>query len=142
MIKHNQHVMPRKGKWVVYTAVAAVCLITSAAFAVLPGTADAHIWSSAVPTEINLVPGGLVLLGDFDNTGVTCATGRSAIFLPDTDPNFKGRLAMALTAIATGKKIQVLLLQPSDIQDGGEKCAGISAHGSVPVAFYYYWSLK
>ena len=33
MVKHNQHVMPRTGKWAMYTAVAAFCLTTSAAFA-------------------------------------------------------------------------------------------------------------
>ena len=125
-------------------AVAVLCLIISAAFAMLPGTANAYVWSSAVPTEINLVPSGLVLLGDFDNTGVTCATGQRAIFLPNTDLNFKGRLAMALTAIATGRSIRVLLLDSSESDKayGGLKCESVSAHGYVPVAYHYYWDLK
>lgn len=29
-----------------------------------------YIWSSAVPKEVHITPNGLVLLGDFDNTGV------------------------------------------------------------------------
>jgi len=99
--------------------------------------AHAYIWSSAVPTEVHIVPDGLVLLGDFNNTGVTCATGPKAIYLPKSDPNYKEKLSLALTAKAAGKKIRVL------INDSIEtNCIQISAMGYVPIAFHYYWQLK
>ncbi len=56
-----------------------------AALALICGTAHAYIWSAAVPTEVHLVDGGLLLLGDFNNEGVTCASGPRGIFLPGTD---------------------------------------------------------
>ncbi|MBI2778712.1 MAG: hypothetical protein HYX62_02835 [Gammaproteobacteria bacterium] len=104
---------------------------------ILSGAANAYIWSAAVPTEVHVVPEGLVLLGNFNNIGVTCATGPKAILLPSTDPNFNRKLSMALTAITTGKQIQVLINDPIETN-----CIQISAMGYVPVAFYYYWQLK
>ncbi len=99
--------------------------------------ANAYIWSSAVPTEVHIVGEGLVLVGDFDKTGVTCATGPKAIFLPKTDPQFQAKLSLALTAQASGKKIEVLIGDPI-----ATSCLEISAHGFVPVAYHYYWRLK
>jgi len=96
-----------------------------------------NLWSSAVPTEVHIVPEGLVLLGDFNHSGITCATGTKAIMLEKSDPNFDYKLSLALTAKATGKKIEVLLTKSLD-----SNCTLISAHGYVPVAFYYYWRLK
>lgn len=96
-----------------------------------------YIWSEAVPKEIHIVPEGLVVVGDFNNSGVTCATGASAIILKKSDPNFDAKLSLALTAKATGNKIQVLIKQPFDTN-----CMQISAHGNIPIAFHYYWRLK
>ncbi len=103
----------------------------------LSSTANAYIWSAAVPTEVHIVPNGLVLLGDFNNNGVTCATGPKAIYLPNTDPNFDAKLSLALTAKASGKKIKVLINDPLE-----SNCIQISAMGYVPIAFHYYWQLK
>jgi hypothetical protein len=102
----------------------------------LSGTANAYVWSKAVPTEANLIPEGLVLIGDFNNAGVSCATGPRAIFLPASDPNFKAKLSIALSAIAMGKQIEVLIADPVETN-----CFQVSAHGYVPVAFHYYWRL-
>jgi hypothetical protein len=60
--------------------------------------ANAYLWTSAIPTEVHIVGEGLVLVGNFDKTGVTCATGSKAIFLPKTDPQFQAKLSMALIA--------------------------------------------
>jgi len=113
----------------IITFGAFLCLISSGA--------HAYIWSVAVPSEVHIVPNGLVLIGDFNNTGVTCATGPKAIYLPNTDPNFDAKLSLALTAKATGKRIQVLIGDPVETN-----CIQISAMGYVPIAFYYYWQLK
>lgn len=103
----------------------------------LSNGAHAYIWSSAIPTEVHLVPDGLILLGDFNNTGVSCATGPKAIFLPKSDQNFNQKLSLALTAHTTGKKINVLINDPIEAN-----CIYISAMGYVPIAFDYYWQLK
>ncbi len=97
----------------------------------------AYIWTSAVPTEVHIIPEGLVLLGEFDNTGVACATGSKAIYLPKSDQNFTTKLSLAITAKATRKRIQVLINDPIETN-----CIQISAHGFVPIAFHYYWQLK
>ena len=96
-----------------------------------------YIWSSAVPKEVHIVPDGLVLIGEFDKTGVTCVTGPKSIYLPKTDENFDAKLSLALTAKATGKKIQVLINEPYDTN-----CKEISAMGWIPTAHHYYWQLK
>ncbi len=99
--------------------------------------AHAYIWSSAVPTEVHMMPNGLVLLGEFNNAGVTCATGPNAIFLPSSDPNYDRKVSMALTAFAAGKSITVLINDPISTN-----CIQVSAMGFVPVAYDYYWQLK
>jgi hypothetical protein len=109
--------------------LAALCLL-------LCGSARAYVWSSAVPTEVHVVPEGLVLVGSFNNAGVSCATGAAAVFLPASDPNFKSKLAMALTASTLGRRIEVLIADPV-----ATNCVQISAHGWVPVAYHYYWRL-
>ena len=96
-----------------------------------------YIWSSAVPKQVHIVPEGLVLVGDFSNSGVTCATGFKAIILQKSDPNFDSKLSLALTAKATGKKIEVLINKPL-----ATNCIKISAHGYIPIAYHYYWRLK
>lgn len=103
----------------------------------LSGTANAYLWTSAVPTEVHLVEGGLVLIGNFNNAGVTCATGPKAIYLPSTDSNFNRKLSMALTAISTGKQIQVLIADPIETS-----CIQISAMGFVPVVYFNFWQLR
>ena len=101
--------------------------------------ANAYIWTSAAPTEVHIVPEGLMLVGDFNNAGVSCATdaGKKSIFLPKTDAQFQAKLSLALTAQASGKKIEVLINDPIETN-----CTIISAQGAVPNAFYYYWRLK
>jgi len=112
-------------------------IIMSLLLLALSNKAYAYLWSEAVPVEIHIVPHGLVLLGDFDNSGVTCASGPRAIFLPKSDTNFKEKLTLALTAKASGKKIRVLINDPIE-----SSCIELSAIGHVPVAFHYYWQLK
>lgn len=53
--------------------------------------AKAYIWSSATPTEVHIVPEGLVLVGDFNNTGVTCASdvGKNLFFYQKQTRSFK-----------------------------------------------------
>jgi len=99
-------------------------------------SASDYIWSNAVPKEVHIIPDGIVLIGEYNNAGVTCATGQKAIYLPKTDPNFEAKLSLALTAKATGKEIQVLLLTTES------NCYQVSALGFVPVAHPYYWQLK
>ncbi len=103
----------------------------------ISGYADAYFWSSAVPKEVHIVPDWLVLIGEFNNAGVTCATGAPAIFLSKKDPNFDAKVSLALTANASNKRIRVLL-EDSD----SSNCVKISALGYVPSVFYYYWQLK
>jgi len=93
-----------------------------------------YIWSSAVPKEVHIIPNGLVLIGEFNNTGITCATGPKAIYLPNSDQNFDSKLSLALTAKASGKSIRVLL----EVIDN---CYQVSALGFVPPAHPYYWQL-
>jgi hypothetical protein len=96
----------------------------------------AYLWTSAIPTEIHLVPDGLVLLGEFDNPGVICASGPRAIFLPRIDPSFKEKLTLALTAKATGKKIRAVIADPIE-----GSCINILAVGAVPIVSHYFWQL-
>lgn len=103
---------------------------------VFSSPAQAYLWSAAVPQEIHIVPHGLVLVGDFDNTGVLCASGPRAIFLSNQDPSFKEKLTLALTAKATQKKIRVVINEPIEFN-----CIDIPATGYVPVASYYFWQL-
>ena len=102
----------------------------------LSGEASAYLWSHAVPTQVHIVPAGLVLVGDFDNNGVSCANGPKAIFLPKTDANYEAKLSLALTANAAGKTIRVLINDPVE-----NNCQLISAFGMVPIAYHYYWEL-
>ncbi len=101
--------------------------------------ANAYIWTSAVPTEVHVVPEGLILVGDFNMPGVTCATdaGVRSIFLPKSDAQFQAKLTLALTAQTSGKKIEVLINDPI-----ATSCTIISAQGAVPNAYYYYWRIK
>lgn len=110
--------------------------LISALFFLLSSPAYAYLWTSAVPTEIHLVPDGMVLLGDFDNPGVSCATGPRAIFLPRLDTSFKEKLTLALTAKATGKKIRVVIADPIE-----SSCINILAVGAVPIVSHYFWQL-
>lgn len=94
------------------------------------------IWVQAVPTQIHIVPDGLVVRGLFNASGVTCSTDNNAVFLPNTDPNYNAKLTIALAAKATGQPLQVRLGTASD-----SECKGISAMGEVPVAYFYYWQM-
>lgn len=111
--------------------------ITSGLFLLLfSASSYAYVWSSAVPVEIHLIPDGLVLLGEFDHTGVSCASGSGAIFLPRIDPLFKEKLTLALTAKATSKKIRVVIADPVE-----SSCVNIPAVGAVPVVSHFFWQL-
>lgn len=112
-------------------------VITSAIFLFMVlNQAYAQLWSSAIPDEIHIVPRGLVLIGDFDNTGVLCSTGPKAIYLSNLDPQFKEKLTLALTAKATDKKIRVAINQPIEYS-----CIKILTLGYVPIASHYFWQL-
>ena len=97
---------------------------------------QAALWTQAVPREIHLVPGGLVLVGDFDRSGVLCATGPKAIFLPATDPMFKEKLSLALTAKAAQRNIRALIADPLEYS-----CVFVQSTGYIPVVSNYFWQL-
>jgi len=112
-------------------------IIGSILLLLISNQALSYKWTSAVPTQVHIVTSGLVLLGEFDLNGVTCATGPKAIYLSNTDESFDHKLALALSANASGKKISVL------IDDSIEtNCTSISAMGYVPVVHRAYWQLK
>lgn len=113
------------------------CLVIASTVMLLHATAQAYVWSSAIPTQVQLVDGGLVLLGDFDNSGVACATGPKAIYLPSSDPKFREKLGVALLAFATESRIEVLIADPIETN-----CIQVSAIGYVPVAYHNFWTLK
>lgn len=96
----------------------------------------ADFYTSAVPREIHLVPQGMVLVGEFDQSGISCASGPRAIYLPKLDPLFKEKLTLALTAKAMDKKIRVTIPEPRQYN-----CASIVATGNIPVASPYIWQL-
>ncbi len=99
-----------------------------------------YIWSGTVPTEIHIVPNGMILLGAFHDTSITCATGENAvqaIYVPKTASNFEMKLSISLTAKATKKEIKVLIDKPS-----AAECIQISAMGYVPIAYDYYFQLR
>jgi len=95
-----------------------------------------YVWSEAIPNEVHITPNGLVLKGEFNQSGISCATGPKSIYLPKSDPNFEFKLSLALTANAAGKKIKVLLPTVN------QTCYQISALGYVPIVHEYYWQLK
>jgi hypothetical protein len=101
-----------------------------------PAFAD-YVWVTAVPTEVHMVSEGLMLVGDFDTSGVPCATGRKAILLQETDKHFDRKVSIALIAHSSKKKITALVNNP-----GADSCTQISAHGWVPIVYHYYWQLK
>ena len=103
----------------------------------LSQSALAYLWTSAIPVEIHIIPDGLLVLGDFENTGVLCATGPKAIFLPKTDAMFKEKLTLGLAAKATGSKIRVLIDEPVE-----SNCFQVPLTGAIPVASPYFWQLK
>lgn len=118
-----------------YKVIALALLSSTLSLAV---NASSYIWSSAIPTQVHILPDGLLLKGDFENEGVSCAgdLGAAAIYLPKTDDNFDSKLSLALTAFAAGKQIQTLIYTSAD-----SDCIQISASGYVPKAHTYYWQL-
>ena len=96
------------------------------------------MWSSAIPTEVHILPSGLMIKGNFKNEGVACEgdLGAPAIYVPKTDDNFDTKVSLALTAFAAGKKIQTLIYFGAD-----SDCIQVSASGYVPKAHSYYWQL-
>ena len=104
----------------------------------LSTVANAYVWLSAVPTEVHIVPDGLVLIGPFNVAQVACATGPAGVFLPSAgDANFDRKLAAALTAYATGRPVTVLINDPV-----ATNCLTQSALGALPIAYPAYWQLK
>ncbi len=99
-----------------------------------------YIFSGGVPTEVHLVPNGMVLLGTFHDTTIKCATGANAvqaIYIPKTASNFDAKLSFALTAQTAKKEIKVLIDKIS-----AAECVQISAMGFVAVAYDYYFQLR
>lgn len=99
--------------------------------------ANEYFWTSAVPTQVHIVPEGLVVIGSFSDEGITCSTASGSIFLPKTDDNFDHKLSMALMAYAAGKQVEVLVYKGTS-----SDCQVISAGGSIPKVHNYYWRLK
>lgn len=97
----------------------------------------AQQWSSATPTEIHLVPEGMVLIGDFNQQNIDCAKGPRAVFLSRYDTMFKEKMMLALSARASGSKIQVRIDQPVKYS-----CIHISSLGSIPIASNSVWQFK
>ncbi|MEY8199961.1 MAG: hypothetical protein RPS47_12025, partial [Colwellia sp.] len=100
--------------------------------------ANAYYFTSAVPTKVVLVDGGLLVGGAFDTSGSTCATG-NGIFLKNDDPDakqFDRKLSMAMMAFASGKTLEVLIGDPVDV------CLTVSAHGILPIVWGNYWIVK
>ena len=105
----------------------------------MAANASSYHWSSAVPTQIQIVPDGLVVSGPFKVTDVNCtdAITTPGIYLPKTDDNFEAKLSLALTAFAAGKELKTLLYN-----NESSDCIRISAGGYVPKAHPYYWIVK
>lgn len=110
-------------------------LIIGTLLLVCSNLCNAYVWISAVPTSVRMVDGGLVLTGNFDLTGISCATA-NAIYLPGTDKQFDQKLSLALTAFTSGKAIKVLINDPISTN-----CTIVSANGSVPIVYSDYWYL-
>ena len=103
----------------------------------LSGNVHADIWTSAIPKEIHIVPGGMVLLGDFNMDGATCASGPKGIILLKPDEDFAAKLSIALTAKTTNKKIQTYFKSPL-----ASSCILIPGAGSFPIVTIHHWQFK
>lgn len=106
------------------------------AFILLSNFANAYYWSEAVPTYVALIDGGLVVRGEFDTSKSSCATG-SGIFLKSNTNDEKAidrKLSLAMMALASGKKLKVLINDPLDTN-----CTAVAAHGELPIIHERYW---
>lgn len=101
--------------------------------------ANAYYWTEAVPSQVILVDGGLVVRGAFDTTTSACATGVGILLKNDeTDVKaFDRKLSLAMMAFASGKTLKVLINDPVDTN-----CEVVSAHGALPVVYHNYWIVK
>ena len=99
-----------------------------------------YVWRSGVPNHVQLVSGGLVVLGDFSNSPeseITCDSAHlNGFYLPSNDPDMDKKISMALMALASGK---VLVAHIADIDND---CTHVSAVGSLPIAHTAYWTVK
>jgi hypothetical protein len=105
----------------------------------ISANASDYIFVSATPTQVHIVPEGLLLEGDFKNTGVSCAgtLNPRSILLTKDDPMFSHKVSLALAANMSGKIIETLVYTGSS-----SDCIQISASGYMPKAHHYYWRLK
>ena len=69
-------------------------------FFVISVSASDHIFVSAIPTQVHIIPEGLMLVGNFKNTGVSCAgtLNSKSILLSKDDPMFSHKVSLALAA--------------------------------------------
>ena len=117
--------------------IKAKALLVGLVMFLLSAPSQAYLWTEAIPHEIHILPHGLVLIGEFENTEVICASGPKAIFLPNSDRSFKEKLSLALAAKATQQKIRVLINDPVE-----SNCIYIPMLGYIPVADAYFWQMK
>ncbi|MEH6345031.1 MAG: hypothetical protein V7785_08100 [Bermanella sp.] len=108
-------------------------VILTLAFNSHAGTA----WISGTPNHVQLVNGGLVVLGDFSNKSeITCNTGSlNGFYLQSDDTQMDRKLSMALMAMASGRKLGV------HIADVIEGCIAVSAVGTLPIAHPTYYKI-
>jgi hypothetical protein len=113
-----------------------VSAAAGAALLALSSTASAYVWLTAVPTEVHIVPDGLVVMG-FNVSSIACATN-GGIFLPSAgDNNFDRKVAVAMTAFAMERPLTVLINDPVNTN-----CNVQSAIGALPIAYSAYWIMK
>jgi hypothetical protein len=103
----------------------------------LSGNVHADIWTSAIPKEVHIIPGGMVLIGDFNMDGATCAHGAKGIILLKPDEDFAAKLSIALAAKTTKKRIQAYFKSPL-----ASSCVLIQGVGSLPTVGNYHWQFK
>ena len=106
-------------------------------FILFSNFSNAYYWADAVPDAVVLVDGGLVVGGLFNTAASTCATG-VGIFLKNNgadDKQFDRKLSIALMALASGKKLRVLIFDPAS------NCKLVSSHKDLPVAHDNYWMI-
>ena len=100
--------------------------------------ASTYVFFTATPAQVHIVPEGLMLVGNFQNTVVECdgALNRNSILLSKDDPLFSHEVSLALAANMS-EKIETLVYTGS-VSD----CIQLSASGYMPKAHIYYWRLK
>jgi len=114
-------------------------LLSVSFFLLFSNYANSYYFTEAVPTQVILVDGGLLVSGAFDTSGSACKTG-VGVFLKNDEADSKAfdrKLSLAMMAFASGKKLAVLINDPVD-----SNCLTVSAHGIIPVVYHNYWIVK